>query len=79
MDGKLPLHEFKTFDVEKEIADNQLTTWIFEEESFVPVAKIKRDKKYSIVTDYLGTPTVLYDDEGLSTWPIELDSYGKAI
>jgi len=77
-DCNVPLHEFKTFDVEKEIADNQLTTWIFEEASFIPVAKIKRDKKYSIVADHLGTPTALYDDEGLSTWRIELDSYGKA-
>ncbi|TDO20927.1 RHS repeat-associated core domain-containing protein [Pedobacter duraquae] len=77
-DGNVPLHEYKTFDTEKEHEDNQLTTWIFEEDNFIPVAKIKREKRYSVVTDHLGTPNALYDEEGLSTWHVELDSYGRA-
>jgi len=77
-DGNVPLHEYKTFDTEKEQEDNQLTTWIFEEDNFIPVAKIKREKRYSVITDHLGTPNALYDEEGLSTWHVELDSYGRA-
>ncbi len=54
-----------------------LTTWVFEEGSFVPMAKIKGTETYSIVTDYLGTPAEMYDSEGNRVWACELDIYGK--
>lgn len=43
----------------------------------MPAAKIKGDKRYSIVTDYLGTPIQMYDEQGEKTWDCTLDVYGK--
>jgi RHS repeat-associated protein len=54
-----------------------ITTWVFEEGSFRPAAKITEDKNYSIITDYLGTPVQMYDEKGEKTWEMELDIYGK--
>lgn len=36
--------------------DLDLKTWVFEEESFVPMALIQEGKAYSIVYDQLGMP-----------------------
>ena len=41
-----------------------LKTWVFEEESFVPMALLLNGKVYSIATDQLGTPTEAYNAEG---------------
>jgi RHS repeat-associated protein len=41
------------------------------------VAKLTKDKKYSIITDYLGTPAQMYDDKGQAVWEARLDMYGK--
>ena len=60
--------------VEKEI---ELTTWLFESNSFVPAAKMVGDKRYSIACDYLGTPVQAYDEEGKKVWDCELDIYGN--
>jgi RHS repeat-associated protein len=35
------------------------------------------DKKYSIITGYLGTPAQMYDEKGQLTWEARLDMYGK--
>jgi RHS repeat-associated protein len=50
---------------------------VFEEGSFRPAAKLTKDKKYSIVTDYLGTPAQMYDEKGQVVWETHLDIYGK--
>jgi RHS repeat-associated protein len=50
---------------------------VFEEGSFRPAAKLTKDKKYSIVTDYLGTPAQMYDEKGQLVWETHLDIYGK--
>jgi RHS repeat-associated protein len=52
-------------------------TWVFDEDSFSPVAKLRADKKYSILSDYLGTPTHVFNDSGEVIWEAALDSYGK--
>ena len=75
-DGNNPLHEWKEFDF-KETTPDDLITWVFEEDSFAPAAKIKGDKKYSLVCDHLGTPTQGYNEEGALIWERQLDSYGK--
>jgi hypothetical protein len=54
-----------------------ITTWVFEEGSFRPAAKLTKDNKYSIVTDYLGTPAQMYDEKGQLVWESHLDIYGK--
>jgi RHS repeat-associated protein len=74
--GNKPLHEWKTFESKDAITEDTIT-WVFDEDSFSPVAKIKGDKQYSILSDYLGTPTHVFDFEGDVIWETRLDSYGK--
>ena len=64
--------------MEEPVTDN-LITWVFDENSFVPAAKLVGDKSYSILTDHLGTPYEAYDEEGKKVWARELDLYGNAI
>ena len=66
------------YDKEDPITEN-LITWVFDENSFVPAAKLVGDKSYSILTDHLGTPYEAYDEEGKKVWARELDLYGNAI
>ncbi|MBO9730733.1 MAG: RHS repeat protein [Chitinophaga sp.] len=75
-DGNKPLHEWKEFDARESSADD-LITWVFNEDNFTPTAKIKGDKKYSIVADHLGTPIQGYDETGVLIWQREIDSFGN--
>ena len=68
-DGNTPLHEWT------EEAD--VTTWLFDEGTLRPAAKLVGDKANSIIVDYLGTPAEMYDAEGIKTWQAEFDIYGK--
>ncbi|WP_303848890.1 DUF6531 domain-containing protein [Apibacter mensalis] len=54
-----------------------LITWVYEEGSLVPTAKLCEDKSYSIVSDYLGRPAQAYDDKGELVWQVEFDIYGR--
>jgi len=56
-----------------------LITWLFEPESFAPIAKIENDKRYSIVTDYLGTPVAMVDQSGRNVWSADISVYGELI
>ncbi|OLY94438.1 RHS repeat-associated core domain-containing protein [Cnuella takakiae] len=82
-DGNVPLHECKEHSITGEklsdvhVGENGITTWLFDTDSFAPCGKIKGDKKYSIVTDHLGTPAQMYKEDGGLFWEGELDSYGK--
>ncbi|HEX3697818.1 MAG TPA: glycohydrolase toxin TNT-related protein [Polyangia bacterium] len=51
-------------------------TWLFEPESFAPLAKLVGDSRQSIITDHLGTPTAMYDDAGQEIWSASIDAYG---
>ncbi|MFL5744806.1 MAG: RHS repeat-associated core domain-containing protein [Niastella sp.] len=53
-------------------------TWVFEDDSFVPCAKIEDGNTYSIIADYLGTPVAAYDATGKRVWECALDMYGRA-
>ena len=66
------------YDKEEPVTDN-LISWVFDENSFVPAAKLVGDKSYSILTDHLGTPYEAYDEEGEKVWARELDLYGNTI
>ncbi|WP_051107662.1 RHS repeat-associated core domain-containing protein [Paenibacillus fonticola] len=54
-----------------------LITWVFEDGTFHPAAKITSEGHYSIVTDHLGTPVKMYDEHGEQVWSCELDIYGN--
>ena len=75
--GNVPLHEWRTGeryeDGSLKSYSEDLKTWLFEEESFVPLALIQDGKAYSIVCDQLGTPTEAYDEEGREVWYRRLD------
>ena len=43
----------------------------------MPCAKIENENEYSIVADYLGTPTHAYNSAGEKVWEREIDCYGK--
>ena len=82
--GNVPLHEWTPSQSRNEngkIEENQkdLRTWLFEEESFVPLALFQDGKAYSIVTDHLGTPVEAYNEQGEEVWYRRLDMNGKVI
>ena len=85
--GNVPLHQWKQHR-EYSVMENRwntdterrdMTVWLFDEESFVPVAMIKEGRSYSILTDQLGTPTEAYDTEGNEVWSRVLDMDGNVI
>ncbi|MGJ1020686.1 RHS repeat-associated core domain-containing protein, partial [Bacteroides fragilis] len=56
---------------------DNLVTWVYDGTSFTPVAKVTDGERYTIVHDYLGTPTQAYDSKGELVWEMLLDVYGK--
>ena len=54
-----------------------LVTWVYDGTSFTPVAKVTDGERYTIVHDYLGTPTQAYDGRGNLVWEMLLDVYGE--
>lgn len=85
-DGNIPLHECKevySWDYTEEkgtylkTVPKPMITWVFEEGTFVPVAKLFNKESYSIVSNYMGTPEAMYDSKGKETWSCDLDSYGQ--
>lgn len=81
--GNVPLHEWRTGERYEDGGlksySEDLKTWLFEEESFVPLALIQEGKAYSIVCDQLGTPTEAYDEEGKEVWYRRLDMNGEIL
>lgn len=76
-DGNVPLHEWQSIRKKPETDTLDIITWVFEEGSFVPCARLTSGKSESIVTDYLGTPTRMYDTNGNKTWEAGLDIFGR--
>ena len=82
--GNVPLHEWTPSQRRNEQGEieeypKDLRTWLFEEESFVPLALFQDGKAYSIVTDHLGTPVEAYNEQGEEVWYRRLDMNGKVI
>ena len=82
--GNVPLHEWtpsQRRNEQGEIEEYQkdLRTWLFEEESFVPLALFQDGKAYSIVTNHLGTPVEAYNEQGEEVWYRRLDMNGNVI
>lgn len=64
------------YDRKEPVTDN-LVTWIYGQDSFTPCGKLVQGNTYSIISDYLGTPTHAFDERGKKVWECELDIYGK--
>ncbi|WP_455073716.1 RHS repeat-associated core domain-containing protein [Prevotella jejuni] len=54
-----------------------LITWVYDSDSYVPTAKIVGDRHYSIISDYIGRPAQAYDDKGNVVWQVDYDIYGN--
>jgi RHS repeat-associated protein len=52
-------------------------TWLFEPESYSPMAKVVGGKHYSIVSDHRGIPLAMFDAEGRERWSAQIDIYGR--
>ena len=81
--GNVPLHEWTSGQRYEDKGwkpyEEDFKTWIFEESSFVPLALLQDGHTYSIMTDHLGTPTEMYDENGEEVWYRRLDLNGKII
>jgi RHS repeat-associated protein len=77
-DGNKPLHEWHELEVGPGASSmSDLSTWLFEEDSFAPLAKLTSQGAQNIVCDYLGTPMAMYNSQGALTWEVALDSSGQ--
>jgi RHS repeat-associated protein len=90
-DGNVLIHEWKyslkerpklvVLDEDNLVYDKpepieNLTTWVYEEESFTPSAKIINGEKFSIINDYIGRPVQVYNEKGDVVWETDYDIYG---
>ncbi|MEK4171428.1 RHS repeat-associated core domain-containing protein [Lysinibacillus sp. FSL L8-0312] len=82
-DGNTTLHEWvvkaSTISTQDANTNQQgnLVTWVYEDNSLTPSAKITNEGNFSIISDYQGTPVEAYDEEGNQVWSIELNIYGQ--
>ena len=53
------------------------TTWVYEEENYVPIAKLVNGERFSIIFDYIGRPIQVFNDTGEVVWETEYDLYGR--
>lgn len=60
------------------LSSDTLTTWIFEPDTFSPVAKLVGQTRYGIITDHLGTPLSMHAEDGRAVWAADLNVYGQA-
>ena len=52
-------------------------TWLFEPESFAPMAKLVGDQQFSILSDHRGTPVLMVDRAGARVWSASMSVYGE--
>ena len=91
-DGDVVLHEWEYEETERPqpiVAENgevsfdrpeptdNLVTWVYDTDSYVPTAKLVGGKRYGIVSDYIGRPVQAYDEHGTLAWQADYDIYGN--
>ncbi len=52
-------------------------TWLFEPESFAPMARMQGGSASAIVTDHLGTPVAMFDAQGKRQWAASISVWGE--
>ena len=93
-DGDVVLHEWEYDETERPqqiVAENgevsfdrpeptdNLVTWVYDTDSYVPTAKLVNGKRYGIVSDYIGRPVQAYDEHGTPVWQADYDIYGNLL
>ena len=68
--------EFGRIRMQGEEPVENLVTWVYEEGSYVPVAKIQDGERYPIISDYMGRPVEAYNSYGNVVWQADNDIYG---
>ena len=53
-DRQHSIDEFGRIRMQGEEPVENLVTWVYEEGSYVPVAKIQNGERYTIISDYMG-------------------------
>ena len=91
-DGNVILHEWEYAETDRPqptVAENgevsfdrpeptdNLVTWVYDTDSYVPTAKLVNGKRYGIVSDYIGRPVQAYDEHGTLAWQADYDIYGN--
>jgi RHS repeat-associated protein len=74
---KLVVNEKGQLEYDREEPVENLVTWVYEEGSYVPSAKLIDGERYSIVSDYIGRPIQAYAKDGTVIWSTEYDIYGR--
>ena len=70
------IDEFGRIRMQGEEPVENLVTWVYEEGSYVPVAKIQNGERYTIISDYMGRPVEAYNSYGTVVWQADYDIYG---
>ena len=70
------IDEFGRIRMQGEEPVENLVTWVYEEGSYVPVAKIQNGERYTIISDYIGRPVEAYNSYGNVVWQADYDVYG---
>ena len=70
------IDEFGRIRMQGEEPVENLVTWVYEEGSYVPVAKIQNGERYTIISDYMGRPVEAYNSYGNIVWQADYDVYG---
>jgi RHS repeat-associated protein len=52
-------------------------TWLFEPDSFVPIAKLVGSERYSIIGDQLGVPVLMADANGKPVFRASVSAFGE--
>jgi len=75
-DGNRILHEWQT--VSEDADTIKPFTWLYSGNTFTPIAKLTHEKAYSVITDHLGTPTMMVNNKGgQAVWKCKLNIYGQ--
>ncbi|MEO1417150.1 MAG: DUF6531 domain-containing protein [Bacteroidota bacterium] len=72
----LPTPDFSHTPNEFKIPQTEVSTWVFEPNLFAPLALIKGDQFFSIMTDHMGVPICMYDEEKNMIWGAEASIFG---
>jgi len=75
-----PQHSIDEFGRIRMLGDEpveNLVTWVYEEGSYVPVAKIQDGERYTVISDYMGRPVEAYNSYGTIVWQGDYDIYGN--
>ena len=93
-DGDVILHEWEYAETDRPqpiVAENgevsfdrpeptdDLVTWVYDTDGYVPTAKLVGGKRYGIVSDYIGRPVQAYDEHGTLVWQADYDIYGNLL